>query len=37
MGKQGLLAEENLRVLDFLADVVSRIVASESMAEKVLK
>lgn len=37
MGKQGLLAEGNLGVLDFSADVVSCIVISESMAEKVLK
>lgn len=36
-GKQGLLGEGNFRVLAFLAVVVSSIVISEGMAEKVLK
>lgn len=37
VGKQGLLGEGNFRVLAFLAGVVSSIVISESMAEKILK
>lgn len=37
VGKQGLLREANSTVLSFLAEVVSSIVITEGMTDKVLK